>query len=90
MSFLHKPSRNSIELKPLFEARPRSENLYEEFSENKTLYQVLAQALQRLDTEEGQNVEVSNILAVRDTKKFYMKYICLFYKNAKTQMMKKS
>lgn len=88
-----KPSRDSIELKPLFKARPRSESLYEEFSDNKTLYQVLAQALQGLDSvdkdsiddagqSERQSAEVSNILAVRDVRKFFMKYICLFYKNA--------
>lgn len=88
-----KPSRDSIELKPLFRARPRSENLYEEFSNNKTLYQVLVEALQGLDSvdkgsvdeagqSERQSAEVSNILAVRDVRKFYKKYICLFYKNA--------
>lgn len=90
MNLPHKPSRDSIELKPLFKARPRSENLYEEFSDNKTLYQVLAQALQGLDSvnesgqeqSERQSAEVSNILAVRDVRKFYKKYICLFYKNA--------
>lgn len=83
MSLPHKPSGDSIELKPLFKARPRSENLYEEFSDNKTLYQVLAEALQGLDSvEESKSTEVSNILSVRDVKKFYMKYICLFYKNA--------
>lgn len=83
MSLPHKPSGDSIELKPLFKARPRSENLYEEFSENKTLYQVLVEALQGLDSvEEGKSAEVSNILAVRDVRKFYKKYICLFYKNA--------
>lgn len=90
MNLPHKPSKDSIELKPLFKARPRSENLYEEFSQNKTLYQVLAEALQGLDSvnesgqeqSERQSVEVSNILAVRDVRKFYKKYICLFYKNA--------
>lgn len=82
MNLPHKPSENSIELKPLSKARPRSENLYEEFSENKTLYQVLFEALQGLDSVEDKSAEVSNILAVRDTKKFYKKYICLFYKNA--------
>ncbi|RDU55196.1 phospholipase D-like domain-containing protein [Helicobacter sp. MIT 01-3238] len=89
MNLPHKPSRDSIELKP--KARPpRSENLYEEFSNNKTLYQVLAEALQGLDSvnesgqeqSERQSVEVSNILAVRNVRKFYKKYICLFYKNA--------
>lgn len=92
MRLPHKPSKDSIELKP--KARPpRSENLYEEFSDNKTLYQVLAQALQGLDSvdkdsvdeagqSERQSVEVSNILAVCDVRKFYKKYICLFYKNA--------
>lgn len=88
MNLPHKPSRDSIELKPLFRARPRSENLYEEFSNNKTLYQVLAEALQGLDSIDGagqnerQSAEVSNILAVPDVRKFFMKYICLFYKNA--------
>ena len=83
MNLPDKPSGDSIELKPLFKARPRSENLYEEFSDNKTLYQVLAEALQGLDSvEESKSTEVSNILSVRDVKKFYMKYICLFYKNA--------
>lgn len=89
MNLPHKPSKDSIELKP--KARPpRSENLYEEFSDNKTLYQVLAEALQGLDSvnesgqeqSERQSAEVSNILAVRDVRKFFMKYICLFYKNA--------
>lgn len=89
MNLPHKPSKDSIELKP--KARPpRSENLYEEFSDNKTLYQVLAEALQGLDSvnesgqeqSERQSAEVSNILAVRDVRKFYKKYICLFYKNA--------
>lgn len=90
MNLPHKPSRDSIELKPLFRARPRSENLYEEFSDNKTLYQVLVEALQGLDSvnesgqeqSERQSAEVSNILAVCDVRKFFMKYICLFYKNA--------
>ena len=90
MNLPHKPSKDSIELKPLFKARPRSENLYEEFSDNKTLYQVLAEALQGLDSvdesgqeqSERQSAEVSNILAVSDVRKFYKKYICLFYKNA--------
>lgn len=90
MRLPHKPSGDSIELKPLFKARPRSENLYEEFSDNKTLYQVLAEALQGLDSvnesgqeqSESQSAEVSNILAVRDVRKLYKKYICLFYKNA--------
>lgn len=86
MNLPHKPSGDSIELKPLLKRRPRSENLYEEFSENKTLYQVLAEALQGLDrvneSEQEQSAEVSNILAVRDVRKFYKKYICLFYKNA--------
>ncbi|ETD24976.1 phospholipase D-like domain-containing protein [Helicobacter macacae] len=93
MNLPHKPSKDSIELKPLFKARPRSESLYEEFSENKTLYQVLVEALQGLDSvdkysiddagqSERQSTEVSNILAVRDVRKFYKKYICLFYKNA--------
>ena len=77
----NKPTKDSIELKPLFKSRPRTETLYNEFSENKTLYQTLLEGLQGLDNTEENKVEVDDILEVQDTRKFFKKYICLFYKN---------
>lgn len=77
----NKSTKDSIELKPLFQARPRTETLYNEFSENKTLYQTLLEGLQGLDNTEENKVEVNDILEVQDTRKFFKKYICLFYKN---------
>ena len=77
----NKPTKDSIELKPLFKSRPRTETLYNEFSENKTLYQTLLEGLQGLDNTEENKVEVDYILEVQDTRKFFKKYICLFYKN---------
>ena len=77
----NKPTKDSIELKPLFKSRPRTETLYNEFSENKTLYQTLLEGLQGLDNTEENKVEVNDILEVQDTRKFFKKYICLFYKN---------
>lgn len=77
----NKPTKGSIELKPLFTARPRTETLYNEFSENKTLYQTLLEGLKGLDDTDENKVEISDILEVQDTRKFYKRYICLFYKN---------
>lgn len=77
----NKPTKDSIELKPLFQARPRTETLYNEFSDNKTLYQTLLEGLQGFDNTEENKVEVNDILEVQDTRKFFKKYICLFYKN---------
>lgn len=77
----NKTTKDVIELKPLFNARPRTETLYNEFSENKTLYQTLLEGLQGLDNTDENKVEVNNILEVQDTRKFFKKYICLFYKN---------
>ena len=77
----NRPAKGSIELKPLFQARPRTETLYNEFSENKTLYQTLLEGLKGLDNTDEDKVEVSDILEVQDTRKFFKKYICLFYKN---------
>ena len=81
----NKPTKNSIELKPLFKARPRTETLYNEFSENKTLYQTLLEGLQGLDNTNENKVEVNDILEVQDTRKFFKKYICLFYKNKEAE-----
>lgn len=77
----NKPTKDAIELKPLFNARPRTETLYNEFSENKTLYQILLESLRGLDNTDKNKVEVNDILEVQDTRKFFKKYICLFYKN---------
>ncbi|MGX3098655.1 phospholipase D-like domain-containing protein [Helicobacter sp. 23-1046] len=86
INFAYKPNEYSIELKPLFSARPRTQNLYDEFSENKTLYQILTENLQKFDSasddENEVGTEINNILEVEDTRKFFKRYLCLFYKNA--------
>lgn len=64
----------SIEFKPYVKSRPRIECLDEEFSDNKTLRQVLIENLQ--DKEK----DITNIFEVSPSKFFY-RYICLFYKN---------
>lgn len=77
----NKTTKEGLEIKSNFNARPRTEKLYDEFSDNKTLYQILREALQLCNDKE-QEAEVSNITEVADVKKFYTKYLCLFYKNA--------
>lgn len=75
INLAQKPSKDSIELKPLFSARPRTQNLYDDFSGNKTLYQVLLENLQGLDSvSEGDNefdTEITNILEVRGHKEVF-------------------
>lgn len=39
------------------------------------------EGLQGLDNANENKVEVNDILEVQDTRKFFKKYICLFYKN---------
>lgn len=70
-----KPREGSVEFKPYVKSRPRIECLDEEFSDNKTLRQVLIENLQ--DKEK----DVTNILDVSPNKFFY-RYICLFYKDS--------
>ena len=70
-----KPREGSIEFKPYVKSRPRIEYLDEEFSDNKTLRQVLIENLQ--DKEK----DITNILDIAQNK-FFNKYICLFYKDA--------
>ena len=82
----NKPSENGIELKPKFSARARTEGLFEEFSDGKTLHQVLAEGLRGLDiAEDGSECEICEISEVNDTRKFFERYFCLFYKNAQDE-----
>lgn len=89
-----RPSKDSIELKPDGHMRPHTQSLNEEFSENKTLRQILIEGLNGLDKvdekeEENReednknNVEICEINTIESIKKFYKRYICLFYKNVK-------
>lgn len=68
-----KAREGAIEFKP-YVTRPRIECLDEEFSDNKTLRQVLIENLQ--DKEK----DITNILEL-SPKKFFNRYTCLFYKN---------
>ncbi len=69
-----KTREGAIEFKPYVKSRPRIEWLDEDFSNNKTLRQVLIENLQ--DEEK----DVTNILEVAPNK-FFNRYICLFYKD---------
>lgn len=70
-----KAREGTIEFKPYVKSRPRIEYLDENFSDNKTLRQVLIENLQ--DKEK----DVTNILEVAPNK-FFNRYICMFYKDA--------
>lgn len=78
----NKPTKDSIELKPLYNTRLSTENLYNEFSDNKTLYKILLESLKGLDDTKDNKVEISDILEIQYVEKFYKKYICIFYKNS--------
>ena len=69
-----KSREGAIEFKPYVKSRPRIEWLDENFSDNKTLRQVLIENLQ--DKEK----DITNVLEVAPNK-FFNKYICLFYKD---------
>ena len=71
-----KAREGAIEFKPYVKSRPRIECLDEEFSDNKTLRQVLIENLQ--DKEK----DITNILELSPPNKFFNRYICLFYKDA--------
>ena len=82
----NKPSENAVELKPKFSARARTEGLFEEFSGGKTLHQVLAEGLRGLDIAENESeCEICEINEIIDTRKFFERYFCLFYKNAQDE-----
>lgn len=69
-----KAREGSIEFKPYVKSRPRIEYLDEEFSDNKTLRQVLIENLQNKEED------VTGILEIAPNK-FFNRYICLFYKD---------
>lgn len=69
-----KSREGAIEFKPHVKSRPRIEYLDENFSDNKTLRQVLIENLQ--DEEK----DVTNILEVAPNK-FFNQYVCLFFKD---------
>lgn len=70
-----KSREGAIEFKPYVKSRPRIEFLDEDFSNNKTLRQVLIENL-----KDGEK-DVTNILEIAPNK-FFTRYICLFYKDA--------
>ena len=70
-----KTREGAIEFKPYVKSRPRIEYLDENFSDNKTLRQVLIENLQNKEKD------VTNILEIAPNK-FFNRYICLFYKDA--------
>lgn len=69
-----KAREGAIEFKPYVKSRPRIECLDEEFSDNKTLRQVLIENLQ--DKEK----DITNILELSPNK-FFNRYTCLFFKD---------
>lgn len=66
----------AIEFKPDIKSRPRTECLDDEFSENKTLRQVIIENLQ-------DNNDITDIFEVSPGK-FFRRYVCLFYKDEET------
>lgn len=87
--------KEAIELKPDSQKRPRTQELHNEFKDNLTLEQVLREALSGLDDreEKSQNANAESqvskaeydIIAIdeiKEPKKFFTSYFCLFYKNA--------
>lgn len=69
-----KAREGTIEFKPYIKSRPRIEYLDDDFSDNKTLRQVIIENLQ------NKEMDVTNILEVNPNK-FFNKYTCLFYKD---------
>lgn len=87
--------KEAIELKPDSQKRPRTQELHNEFKDNLTLEQVLREALSGLDDreEKGQSANAESKVSktkydivaideVKEPKKFFTSYFCLFYKNA--------
>lgn len=87
--------KEAIELKPDSQKRPRTQELHNEFKDNLTLEQVLREALDELDDreEKSQNANAESKVSkteydivaideVKEPKKFFTSYFCLFYKNA--------
>lgn len=91
----HKANQEAIELKPDSQKRPRTQELHNEFKDNLTLEQVLREKLNGLDDreEKSQNTEAESQVSkaeydivaideIKEPKKFFISYFCLFYKNA--------
>lgn len=90
-----KPDKDAIELKPESNMRLRNEELGENFGQdsNKTLRTKLIEGLNKLDFIESNATdsnaeskveylcEVLDITEVLECRKYFRKYICLFYKN---------
>ena len=87
--------KEAIELKPDSQKRPRTQELHNEFKDNLTLEQVLREVLNGLDDreEKSQNANAESKVSkteydivaideVKEPKKFFTSYFCLFYKNA--------
>lgn len=74
----NKPSGDAIEIQAQSNATARMENLDENFYENLTLRQALIQGLDKIIEQGSEILEITNI---SDSKKFYKRYVCLFYKN---------
>ncbi|WP_349304408.1 phospholipase D-like domain-containing protein [Campylobacter curvus] len=79
----HKSSKDAFEFKPNFKAMPRIKELDSEFSDEKTLRQVLVECLKGVDEDENKNYEIDEILSI-EASKFFKKYFCLFYKNSQS------
>lgn len=91
----HKADKDAIELKPDSQKRPSTQELHKEFKDNLSLEQVLREALNWLDDREELNQEINNaesktskveyeivaIDEIKDPRKFFDSYFCLFYKN---------
>ena len=69
-----KTREGAIEFKPYVKSRPRIEYLDENFSDNKTLRQVLIENLQNKEKD------VTTILEIAPNK-FFNQYVCLFFKD---------
>lgn len=71
-----KSREGAIEFKPYVKSRPRTECLDDDFSDNKTLRQVIIENLQ-----DGN--DITDIFEVAPGK-FFRRHICLFYKDEET------
>ncbi|WP_299545756.1 phospholipase D-like domain-containing protein [uncultured Helicobacter sp.] len=83
--------KEAIELKPEAQKRPRTQELHNEnFKDNLTLEQVLREALSGTDDRKSQNADIESkeeydivaIDEIKEPRKFFTSYFCLFYKNA--------
>ena len=82
ISLDYKKGKDTIELRSKFKARPRTENLDDEFEGEKTLRQSIVEVLKLC--EENRDRDIDEILSV-DPSKFFKKCFCLFYKNAEEE-----